>query len=399
MFFSWIPCLFFKGPFFVFGRFFQDFYERYALYERQNLHGRLKRPASFRGLVTVGVGIFMAFFGMCVIYKNGGGARRRTSHCLFVWFMNDFCTLPNLVCPVESWPQLDRRLYGVTSWHRTRWRPNPYAREDADFAQQNIRTLLRPFSHQAAAGADQDSHFKGAFFLEKQLPAAGWARPRCSMYREHYRWHSSPLARVFPLVVWLSASSHEVSLKLSPSNELTNFASVLSCFGPLQPSSKSSLDTVTMMHHSMNPLTLQHTFQHSPCLGLKQLRPVIWDVSKGNQVQQTSCILEISSDWCNESRLQQHPETIHQGFYGYQFLRDVCFRHFFLHVELLKRWSMNRTSQEVAGLKRHDCDHAIALIRFLAGYRSCEGGLFVKWQLVFIWQIGSIGYIDIKIYK
>jgi len=29
--------------------------------------------------------------------------------------------------------------------------------------------------------------------------------------------------------------------------------------------------------------------------------------------------------------------------------------------------------REVAGLKRHDCDHAIALIRFLAGYRSCEG--------------------------
>lgn len=43
----------------------------------------------------------------------------------------------------------------------TRWRPNPYAREDADFAQQNIRTLLRPFSHQAAANADQDSHSKG----------------------------------------------------------------------------------------------------------------------------------------------------------------------------------------------------------------------------------------------
>ena len=219
----------------------------------------------------------------------GGGQEEEQAIFLFVWFMNDFCTLPNLVCPVESWPQLDRRLYEVMSWHRTRWRPNPYAREDADFAQQNIRTLLRPFSHQAAAGADQDSHFKGAFFLEKQLPAAGWARPRCSMYREHYRWHSSPLARVFPLVVWLSASSQEVSLKLSPSNELTNFASVLSCFGPLQPSSKSSLDTVAMMHHSMNPLTLQHTFQHSPCLGLKQLRPVIWDVSKGNQVQQTIC--------------------------------------------------------------------------------------------------------------
>ncbi|CAK9051732.1 unnamed protein product [Durusdinium trenchii] len=29
--------------------------------------------------------------------------------------------------------------------------------------------------------------------------------------------------------------------------------------------------------------------------------------------------------------------------------------------------------REVAGLKRHDCDHSIALIRFLAGYRSCEG--------------------------
>lgn len=29
--------------------------------------------------------------------------------------------------------------------------------------------------------------------------------------------------------------------------------------------------------------------------------------------------------------------------------------------------------REVAGLKRHDCDHAIALIRFLAAYRSCEG--------------------------
>ena len=29
--------------------------------------------------------------------------------------------------------------------------------------------------------------------------------------------------------------------------------------------------------------------------------------------------------------------------------------------------------QEVAGLKRHDCDHAIPLIRFLAAYRSCEG--------------------------
>ena len=52
----------------MFGRFFfsslvyeylgwvaQDFYERYALYERQNLHGRLKRPGCFRGLVTVGV--------------------------------------------------------------------------------------------------------------------------------------------------------------------------------------------------------------------------------------------------------------------------------------------------------------------------------------------------------
>lgn len=29
--------------------------------------------------------------------------------------------------------------------------------------------------------------------------------------------------------------------------------------------------------------------------------------------------------------------------------------------------------REVAGLKRHDCDHALALIRFLAAYRSCEG--------------------------
>ena len=27
-----------------------------------------------------------------------------------------------------------------------RWRPNPYAREDADFALQNIRQTMRPFS-------------------------------------------------------------------------------------------------------------------------------------------------------------------------------------------------------------------------------------------------------------
>lgn len=59
-FFREFPAFFLKDRF-VFGRFFfpiwfvntwgfhQDFYERYALYERHNLHGRLKRPAASGG--------------------------------------------------------------------------------------------------------------------------------------------------------------------------------------------------------------------------------------------------------------------------------------------------------------------------------------------------------------
>eukprot|EP00435_Cladocopium_sp_Y103_P055767 s138_g18.t1 len=38
-----------------------------------------------------------------------------------------------------------------------------------------------------------------------------------------------------------------------------------------------------------------------------------------------------------------------------------------------EKCGVDRLAEEVAGLKRHDCDHAIALIRFLAAYRSCEG--------------------------
>ena len=63
----------------------------------------------------------------------------------------------------------------------------------------------------------------------------------------------------------------------------------------------------------------------------------------------------------------------------------IHFKYHEWHPRSLVRWnalgtencsprSHRRFTEEVAGLKRHDCDHATALIRFLAAYRSCEGG-------------------------
>ena len=292
-------------------KFPQDFYERYALYERHNLHGRLKRPGFgkilgiFFEAVPGGYRVtlpktamcwdFMAvivFFWICL--KRWGGKNNPLLVCLIHEL---FCTLSKSYLCVPSIMTLGLEVVSAMSWYRTRWRPNPYAREDADFAQQNIRTLLRPFSHFGSRG-NQGSHSKGDmglesrhcfFFLRGETTAAGRAQPRCSMYREHYRWHSSPLARVTVHGGMTECILMGSLIKVFGVNFMQ--ISVSSGFVIQEASFKSSFDTLAMMHHSMNPLTLQQTFQPSPCLGLKQLLSLVWDVSKGskgNTVQQTS---------------------------------------------------------------------------------------------------------------
>ncbi len=90
---------------------------------------------------------------------------------------------------------------------------------------------------------------------------------------------------------------------------------------------------------------------------------------------------EVSS-WCNESNYNNmscnmslfslHPRIRWISMGGKFFFFQPC-------LDSNLRWAFrvdptgSFATKEVAGLKRHNCDHALALIRFLAGYRSCEG--------------------------
>ena len=176
--FWWIPCLFLRTVF-LFGRFFFCFGlwipGVFTHFFRPGLLRTLRALRTpqfawkaeeakqgwyslrlFQGVRSGGfswrcVGILWHFSG-CVLYiKMGGGQEEEQAVACLSDSWTIFVLFQILCVPFNhEWPQLDWRLYEVMSWHRTRWRPNPYAREDADFAQQNIRTLLRPFSHQAA---------------------------------------------------------------------------------------------------------------------------------------------------------------------------------------------------------------------------------------------------------